>query len=113
MKTGKRQRRAITGLGMANKLYIVHDPRFHSMIRPVGDENRIKETDPRWSQPRFLERIEQYVETELLEVWKNPPQDAKVVWFALPDPQAPDVIKHYEHWSKNFNGVAINHPNNG
>ena len=78
------------------------------MIRRKGE--RFKESDHRWSQPRFLERLEGELPVELIEVWNNPPHDAKVVWFALPDPQAPDVIKHYEHWSKFCKGKTINHP---
>ena len=80
------------------------------MVRPRGKENRIKENDPRWSQPRFLERIETEVPTVLVPVWDNPPKGTKVVWFALPDPQGPEVIRHYYNWAKHFKGVIINHP---
>jgi hypothetical protein len=93
-------------------LYVVHDPRYHSMVRPAGEENRVKAEDPRWTMPRFLERVEQYLPVQLVEVWRNPPADARAVWFALPDPAAPDVVKHYQHWTKMHQHPThvVNHP---
>jgi hypothetical protein len=91
-----------------DKFCIVYDSRFGSMMRPP--DNRVKESNPRWSQPRFLERLENEIPTILVDICKNPPPDAKVVWFAIPDPQPVDVIKQYDHWEKNSPGVITINP---
>ena len=88
-------------------LYIVYDPRYGSLVRPEGQ--RTRPADPRWEKPRFLERLD--IEKVLIPVPKTPPTDAKVVWFALPDPQPMNIVKHYDHWQRNSkSSLVINHP---
>jgi len=91
-----------------HSLYIIYDKRYGSMIRPVGE--RVRENDPRWSEPRFLERLE--LPVMLWEAPASPPNDARAVWFALPDPQSTEIIKHYHNWSKHYKypDRVINHP---
>lgn len=90
-----------------SKLYIVHDPRYGSMVRPMNGRDNHPE-DTRWMMPRFLERLD--LEMELVEVNRNPPVDAKVVWFALPDPSPWWTSQHYENWAKKTNAILINPP---
>jgi len=100
-----------------DSLYVVHDSRFGSVVRPL--DGRIKPSDPRWEKARLLERLS--VPVELIDglQHKNPPPGAKVVWFALPDPQPFWTIKHYDHWrrlmvkdaeEKGTEFKCINHP---
>ena len=92
-----------------NKLYVVYDKAFGSMVRP--EDGRIKPNDPNWSRPRLLERLDVPVELVDMQELKNPHPDAKAVWFALPDPQYMRVIRHYDHWQRNASCEhVLNHP---
>jgi len=87
--------------------YVVYDKRFGSLVR--AEDKRTRPTDPRWEKLRFIERLD--VPMKLVEVEKDIPKDAKVVWFALPDPQPFWVMKQYDMWYRRNKFVhVINHP---